>query len=219
MFEIIPSPGTENKDWSEIEKKIEIVKPFTKTLHIDLVDGKFAENKTFLDPTPFKKYNDLLLEVHLMVEEPLQYIKPWADVGVKRFIGQVEKMSDQAAFVAEAEQYGEVGLALDGPTSLDAITVPYIDLDCVLIMTIKAGSSGQEFQEKNLEKIVSIADTAFIPIAVDGGINEKTIQKAYNAGARRFTVTSALFNDSDPQGVYRNLEEICEELQKRESLR
>src|SRR5690349_9124437 len=111
MFEIIPSPGTENKDCSEIEQKIELVKPFVKSIHIDVCDGKFANNTTFADPEPFKKYtSDLLFEVHLMTEEPIQFIDAWAAVGFKRFIGQVEKMSDQAAFVTKAEELGYAGL-------------------------------------------------------------------------------------------------------------
>ena len=54
MFEVIP--GILEKQWSEIERKIEIVKPFAKSIHIDIIDGKFAPNITFLDPTPFAKY-------------------------------------------------------------------------------------------------------------------------------------------------------------------
>lgn len=101
MIEIIPSPGTEINDWSEMEKRIEIVKPFAKTIHIDVIDGKFADNTTFADPEPFKKYtSELFFEVHLMVENPSQYVEKWAAAGFRRFLGQVEKMPDQIAFVA-----------------------------------------------------------------------------------------------------------------------
>src|SRR5476651_2051329 len=128
MFEIIPSPGTDNKDWSAVEAKLGLVKPFAKTIHIDVLDGKFAPNTTFLDPKPFAQFSkDLILEVHLMVEEPIQYIKPFAESGFRRFIGQVEKMSDQVAFVAEGELLGEVALALDADTPVEAIKVPFSD--------------------------------------------------------------------------------------------
>jgi ribulose-phosphate 3-epimerase len=214
MFEIIPSPGTENKDWSEIERKIETVKPFAKTIHIDIIDGKFANNTTFSDPEPFKKYtNDIFFEVHLMVEEPIQYIKPWAAAGFKRFIGQIEKMSDQAAFVAEAQEVGDAGLAVDGPNSLENVTVPHIDLDCILIMTIAAGFSGQSFQREQLEKVKKLAEqSSLIPVEVDGGINKETITDAFNAGARRFVATSAIFGNSDPAAAYKALHDQCEAL-------
>jgi ribulose-phosphate 3-epimerase len=209
MFEIIP--GILEKDWQSIEAKIELVKPFAKSIHIDILDGKFAENITFLDPEPFRKYTgDMLFELHMMVEEPINYIKPWADAGFKRFIGHIEKMSDQAAFVATAEQYGYVGLAVDGPTGLDKLTVNHLDLDTVLIMTIKAGFSGQEFQHEQLEKVKQLTkDTEMFPVEIDGGVTEETIKQAWEAGARRFVTTSALYGNEDPAKEYQRLHDIC----------
>lgn len=202
MFEIIPSPGPQ-KDWAVIQEKIELVKPFAKTIHIDICDGKFADNTTFMDPAPFKKYtSDIFFELHLMVEEPINYLKSWAAAGFKRFIGQIEKMSDQAAFVAKGQMLAEVGLAIDGPTSMETIGVPIDDLDCLLFMGIKAGFSGQKFNPEYIKKIELIKDTTWIPIEVDGGINDETITQAKDCGATRFVSTSFLFNSKNPRGQY-----------------
>src|SRR5947209_3533755 len=112
MFEIIP--GILEQEWSEIERKIELVRPFARTIHIDLLDGEFAPNKTFADPTPFAKYTkDIAFELHMMVDEPIKHLERWAEVGFRRFIGHIEKMSDQAEFVAQGQLLGEVGLAVD----------------------------------------------------------------------------------------------------------
>jgi len=54
MYEIIPSPGTEDREWEALEKKILLVAPFIKTIHIDVCDGKFAPNATFSDPALLK---------------------------------------------------------------------------------------------------------------------------------------------------------------------
>lgn len=223
MYEIIPSPGTENKDWSEIETKIESVKPFTKTIHIDVCDGKFAANTTFADPEPFKKFTKelpsglrgqmvgdkgLVFEVHLMVEDPIKYLKPWVDAGFHRFIGQVEKMPDQEAFVAEAQLYGEVALAIDKQTPLDAIKVNLENLDALLVMTIQAGFSGQKFEEQLLQKVKDArAKHEYLPIEVDGGINDETIEIAVESGANRFVATSFLFGFGTPEEQYKLLEE------------
>lgn len=223
MFEIIPSPGTENRDWLEIEKKIASVKPFAKTIHIDVCDGKFASNTTFADPEPFKKFTKelqsglrgqmvgdrgLVFEVHLMVEDPIQYIKPWADAGFHRFIGQIEKMSDQEAFVAEAQLYGEVSLAIDKQTPFDAIKVNLEDLDALLVMTIQAGFSGQKFEEALLIKVKEArAKNEYLPIEVDGGINDETIEIAAAAGANRFVATSFLFGLETPETQFTLLQE------------
>ena len=70
MYEIIP--GILEKEWGEIERKIEIVKPFTESIHVDIIDGKFAPNTTFLDPAPFAKYSqDIFFELHMMVKAPV----------------------------------------------------------------------------------------------------------------------------------------------------
>lgn len=201
MYEI--TPNILEKDWSEIERKIELVRPFAKTIQIDIADGIMVPNTTFLDPEPFKKYTDeIFFELHMMVADPIKYLKPWADAGFKRFIGQVEKMPDQEEFVAQGQLLGEIGLALDGPTSIDRIKVPLEDLDIILIYTSdKAGFSGPSFLSERLDKVREIrAKNPTISIAVDGGINDHTIVVAKDAGANHFGTTSFLFsNNPDEQ--------------------
>lgn len=212
MFEVIPSPGTEEKDWEAMEKRIKIVEPFASVIHIDVCDGKFAPNTTFMDPTPFKKYTDnIFFEVHLMVEEPISYLKKFADAGFKRFIGQIEKMSDQAEFVAEGQILGEVGLAIDGPTPTGHLKASLSDLDCLLVMTITAGFSGQKFTESHLQKVTKLRQKAEkqllweFPIEVDGGINNITLPIAKEKGATRFVSTSFIFGHNNPQMQYKKL--------------
>ncbi|MDO8621527.1 MAG: hypothetical protein Q7R31_04600 [Candidatus Levybacteria bacterium] len=210
MLEVIP--GILEKDWNEIERKIELVKSFAKVIHIDIIDGKFAPNTTFLDPAPFTKYTkDIFFELHMMVEDPIKYLKPFAVAGFKRFLGQIEKMPDQAEFVAQGELLGKVGLALDGPTDLSAIKIPYGDLDCVLVMTIKAGESGKTFKPEYLKKVEMLKQVQHdIKIEIDGGVNDQTIVIAKNAGATRFVANSFLFNSEDPQEQYNLLKTIVE---------
>lgn len=200
-------PGILEKDWESIEKKLEIIKPFARSVHIDIVDNKFAPNLTFLDPAPFKKYsNDLFFELHMMVFEPIQYLKPFASAGFKRFLGHIEYMADQAAFVAEAQLLGEAGLAIDGPTALSAIKVPYEDLDTILLMSIKAGFSGQSFVENYVKKASSIRENSTIPLEVDGGVNNKTILIAREFGINRFVSTSHIFKNPEPEKAFKELE-------------
>lgn len=199
-------PGILEKDWLEIEKKLEIIKPFSRNVHIDVLDGRFSEETSFLDPTPFKKYKDeFFMEVHLMVEDPIKYLKPFADCGFKRFLGHVEKMQDMDEFVAEGEILGEVGLAIDSPTQIESLDIPFDDLDVVLLMTIKAGKSGQIFLPESLDRIKKIRSLTQIPIEVDGGINEQVITDVKNAGANRFVTTSFVFGSTDPMQAYERL--------------
>jgi ribulose-phosphate 3-epimerase len=205
MCDVIP--GILEKSWEEVEAKIKLLSPFAKTLHIDVIDGKFVNNLTFLDPAPFAKYKDqFLLEVHLMVEEPVNYLKPFAAAGFKRFLGHVEKMGDQAEFVAEGQILGEVGLALDGPTSLDAIKVSYDDLDTVLFyISDRVGFSGPAMMPERLEKVKAFRAKSNLPIEVDGGVNDATILLAKEAGATRFISTSFISSAQDPKAAYDKL--------------
>jgi len=200
-------PGILEQNWKTIEKKIELVRPFAKSVHIDILDGIFAPNKTWMDPVPFKKYaKDFTLELHMMLDNPAQYIESFADVGFTRFIGQVEKMPDQVEFVAKAEQYGEVGLAVDSPTPIDAIKVDLEDLDFLFVMTVKAGFSNQSFLPDMLKKVKALRKkNEWIPIEVDGGINDKTIAKTKKSGATRFVSTGFIFGSDNPQEQYEHL--------------
>lgn len=208
MNEIIP--GILEQEWVEIEKKLEIVSQFSRTVHIDLIDGKFAPNKTFLDPTPFSRWTEkLFIELHLMVEEPVQYLDAWGKVGVKRFVGQIEQMSSQYTFIEKAKEYGEVVLAIDGKSALEQITEPLTNLDGLLIMTIDAGFSGQEFVLDYAKKCEEVrAKNAGLIIEVDGGINLDTLSQAKTIGANRFVCTSALFEALSPEEAYLQLTEV-----------
>ncbi len=204
-MEIIP--GVLERDWHTIEKRLSTISTFSKFAHIDFIDGKFTDAKTYLDPAPFKRYSKkLFLEAHLMVVNPQEYIEPLARAGFKRFIGHVERMPSQSDFVKHARKWGEVGLALDGPTDLDNLHIQPNELDCILIFTADhVGSSGQEFDSSRLEKIKKLREQFNISIEVDGGINKDTILKAKNAGATRFVSTGFLFSSKDPAFQYKTL--------------
>lgn len=209
MFEVIP--GILEQDWQEIERKLAIIKPFSKTVHIDLLDGKFAPNTTFFDPEPFTKYSkDFLLELHMMVDDPLQYVDSWAEAGFRRFIGQIEMMPDQEAFVKKVRNRNcEAGLAIDSPTPVEAIVPAYNSLDFVFVMTVKAGFSNQSFLSESLGKVQLLRTKTDKPIEVDGGISDKTIKEAHVAGATRFVSTGFLFGQGDIANNYQTLMHNC----------
>ncbi len=205
-YEVIP--GILEKEWDPIKKKLEIIKPFAKTVHIDILDGIFAPNKTFLDPSPLAEFSkDMKLEVHMMVDNPVQFVESFAKAGFTRFIGQIEKMPDIVEFVSKAEEFGEVGLALDSDTPAEKIQDFLSDLDFAFVMTVKAGFSNQSFLPEQLEKVKKLRDMhEWIPIEVDGGINDSNILDAKKAGATRFVSTGFIFNQGEnPQKQYENL--------------
>jgi ribulose-phosphate 3-epimerase len=199
-------PGILEKDWSEIERKLTVVRHFSKTVHIDFLDGKFCEETSFMDFQPFAKYKeDFLLEAHLMVENPTQYIRQLAAVGFKRFIGHIEKMQDIDEFIAEGQIFGEVGLALDIDTPVSVLSIPFDDIDVILVMAAKAGKSGQAFSQSALLKIQDLRKRTIVPIEIDCGINEESIIAARVSGANRFVADSFIFESADPLNSFEKL--------------
>lgn len=202
-------PGILENNWEKIGERIEKVKSFSNTFHIDVIDGKFSPNTSFLDPQPFSTYTkELFFEVHLMTDNPIEYLEPFAKAGFKRFIGHVEKMPDISEFIARGQILGEVGLAIDGPTNIESLNISFDDLDLILIMGIKAGASGQVFMPQILEKIKKVRAKTNIVIEVDGGINDKNIADIKNAGANRLVTTSFVFNSPDPISAYKTLVDL-----------
>jgi ribulose-phosphate 3-epimerase len=200
MIDIIP--GILQKEWDQIEDRMRIVAPHVDWVQIDIADNTIVPNETLLDFSHFsrlpRELQHLSLEAHCMVAKPELLIKPLVDAGFKRIIAHVE-CNDPRIFIAQAEyEHVEIGIAIDGPTELDAVE-PFLDeVDVVLIMTIEAGFSGQEFMPETVDKIKKIRENfPDLPIEVDGGINDKTAKISRDAGATRLVSTSYLFNNPD----------------------
>ena len=198
-------PAILEKDWTELKKKLEVCIEFADTVHIDFIDGEFTDNKSFLEFEPFKEYRqDFKLEAHLMVNEPINYLEKLSDAGFNTFIGHVEKMGNQVEFVAKGEELGAVALALDLDTSIDQIKVNLDDLDQILLMSVRAGKSGQVFDESVLSKIKDLRQKYLGKIEIDGGINEETLKLAKEKGADNFCITTSLFRQ-DPKKEFEHL--------------
>lgn len=216
-------PAILEKDITSFLEKAEKVKSFAKRVQVDIIDGKFASTETVI-PEALKD-NDLPieLEAHLMVEEPHEWIDRCVEAGITAVYGQVEKMSDKVAFIADAQFAGlRAGLAYALETPLTGMEEVINNLDAVLLMSSKLGSQGKEdFDEKVLEKIKEIRKIdKNIKIILDGGIDGKDIKRCFEAewaeeiaedeldrnfGKMEFAVGGDLFNAPDIEEEYLRL--------------
>src|SRR3989304_5630752 len=118
MVDVIP--GILEKDWAEIERRINLVAPYVSWVQIDVADNTMVPNATLLDFEKFRTCPESIsLEGHLMVADPEKYIRPLVDVGFKRLIAHIES-NDPRRFL-DAAQYEsvETGIAIDGPTDIE----------------------------------------------------------------------------------------------------
>ncbi len=148
-------------------------------IHVDLMDGLYVEEKNF---TIEEVLNDLKnttkpLDIHLMVKEPLNYLK---DLLTLNNIWMITFHLDSTSNIEETikfikDNYIKVGIAVNPDESLDII-YPYINrIDYVLIMSVYPGKGGQKFIPDVIDKIKELQDKN-IYIGIDGGINEETIK-------------------------------------------
>lgn len=198
-MDIIPAILTDSAE--ELEEKIrvfEIMGKFKK-LHLDIIDGEFAENKTVSLEAVAAIETSMAYDIHLMVSEPVLWVERCVLASAERVIGQIEKMGDQEVFVKKVLEAGlKPGLAVDLETPIERLDPMVIsELDAVLLMGVRAGFGGQEFNPITLDKIEKLgllrdAEGASFKICVDGGINSQNIKQAEEAGADEVAVGEAL---------------------------
>ncbi|HNP89052.1 MAG: D-allulose-6-phosphate 3-epimerase [Microgenomates group bacterium ADurb.Bin219] len=207
MNEIIPTILT--KDPNELREKLLLLDGIVPKVQIDVIDGIFVGNKTF-DLSALKDFDhQLKTELHLMVKDPLDWINRSRDVLADRITGQIEMMSDLKFFLEEVAASGmEVGLAIDLETNIEKIPADLYPLaDQVLLMAVKAGYSGQEFNPTVLDKIRGIRAIggSLVQIGIDGGLNEGNILKCKEAGANVFYVGKTFWEAGDLKARYEEL--------------
>ncbi|KKQ96515.1 MAG: Ribulose-phosphate 3-epimerase [Parcubacteria group bacterium GW2011_GWC2_39_11] len=208
-------PAILAKDPLEFSKKLDILDGTVEMVQIDIMDGNFVPETTFQD---LDQASSAMLEyeLHLMVENPEEFIEQWQDVpNVKRAIIHAEIKKPLQPIIDQIHDLGwEAGIAINPETSWKKIEKYLKEIETVLVMTVHPGKSGQPFEEtvkkyNLLEKIKDLHHARpSLTISIDGGVNEETIPYLMQAGATRFTAGSAIFNDKDLIENYKKLEEV-----------
>lgn len=201
-------PGILEHDFPSIEAKLKLIDKLVPWVHIDIVDGLF-KNSNFRTPLQFKSLKtNVLLELHMMINNPEDVVGEWVEANFSRFIGHVEGMKDIDKFIQTVRSYKkEVGLAIDIVTPVSVIE-PYLGkIDNVLIMSIHTGKSGQSFMPEALDKIKEVRRLSpHMPIEVDGGVNPETGKLAVQAGVTRLVSTSYIFKSQNISEAIKKLE-------------
>lgn len=165
----------------------EINKNDISLIHIDVMDGKFVSQKTFLadEIIEISKISTKKLDVHLMVEDPIQYIEKIKDLSNIEYITiHLEIDKDIKKILSKIKSYGfKAGLSIKPNTDINKLP-PYLkDLDLILLMTVEPGLGGQQFipSSKNRLKELKQIINDNIKLEVDGGINNITIKEVSDA--------------------------------------
>jgi ribulose-phosphate 3-epimerase len=200
------APSILSADFTKLEESVKRVDHAT-FLHVDVMDGIFVPNISF-GPSIQKqiraKYPDMVFDTHLMIIDPIKYIKEFADAGSDFITFHIEAKSDINETIDLIHSYGlKAGISIK-PNTNPEVLIPYLDkLDLVLVMSVEPGFGGQKFMPNSLDKIKWLDEyknqhnLSYI-ISVDGGINKDTYPLVEEAGANLAVMGSFLFKAENP---------------------
>ncbi|MBI4387577.1 MAG: ribulose-phosphate 3-epimerase [Candidatus Omnitrophica bacterium] len=195
------APSILSADFSKIGEEIrEVESAGCDLIHVDVMDGHFVPNIT-IGPTvirSIRKVTKLPLDVHLMIEDPIRYIKEFRDAGSDWITVHVEACQDVSLTLKQIKKLGaKVGISLRPKTGIGAIRPFLAEVDLVLVMTVEPGFGGQKFMPQMVQKIKELRPVFEGLISVDGGIAPDTARVTREAGVDIFVAGSAIFNAKD----------------------
>jgi len=183
-------------------------------IHIDIMDGNFVPNITFGPKLvrDLRKETRLVLESHLMIKEPLKFLKEFLEAGADWITLHIETLNKEdvkKAYEVIKKERRKFGLALNPDTPLERVE-DFLDLtDFILIMTVFPGFGGQKFIRECLEKIERLRKIYKKDISVDGGINAQTSRECIEKGANIICSGSFIFFSEDINKAIRRLKNEC----------
>ncbi|MFW6169233.1 MAG: ribulose-phosphate 3-epimerase [Planctomycetota bacterium] len=208
-------PSLLSADFGNLEREVrELEAAGVRCVHLDVMDGCFVPNLTFGFPIleGLRKHTDLLLDVHLMIQEPVRYVERFCAAGADCLTVHVEAVQRPREVLRQVRDLGvAAGITLNPDTPMSTLDDCWDLCDLVLVMSVPAGFGGQEFHEVALEKLSHARECVGdeVLLEVDGGVNAATIQRCAAAGARLFVVGTAVFQSASYGQAVQHLKQLA----------
>ncbi|MBI5124457.1 MAG: ribulose-phosphate 3-epimerase [Candidatus Omnitrophica bacterium] len=201
MQKIIIAPSILSADFSVLGREVNAVeKGGGDWIHVDVMDGHFVANIT-IGPIVVKSIRPITkmpLDVHLMIENPQNYVEGFAKAGADIITFHSEAEENPREVIKLIRYYKKkAGVSIKPKTDLKSIEGLLPMVDMVLIMTVEPGFAGQDFILDCLPKIEELRKVFKKDIEVDGGINESTAREVIDAGANVLVAGTAVFGQKD----------------------
>ena len=201
------APSVLAADFSNLQRDIEMINESEADwFHIDIMDGVFVPNISFGMPVlrDIKKHAKKILDVHLMIVNPDQYIETFFKLGADILTVHFEACTHMHRTIQAIKATGmKAGIALNPHSSVNQLKDVIKDIDVVCLMSVNPGFGGQSFIENTFDKVKELKELiqstgSVCQIEIDGGVTNKNAKKLVQAGANILVAGSYVFKNSNP---------------------
>ena len=178
-------------------------------IHIDVMDGQFVPNISFGIPViqAIRPVTDKVFDVHLMIDEPVRFIKEFADAGADIITVHAEACKHLHRTIQVIHSYGiKAGVVLNPATPLSAVEEILPEVEMVLLMSVNPGFGGQKYIQTTTDKVRRLRQMITernlnVDIEVDGGVTMDNVRMLIEAGANIFVAGSAVYKGSVEENI------------------
>ena len=213
MKELVIAPSILSLDYSRTSEQLkELDESNDKWMHFDVMDGHFVPNLTFGPDLlkGFKKAVNMVMDVHIMVDNPDMVSEIFAKAGADIITFHLEAVKDMDACLELCRKIRamgvQAGVSVKPKTGVEGLLAHLKEIDLILIMSVEPGFGGQSFMEDTLEKVRVLREQIEkegldTRIEIDGGINKETAKLAVAAGVDTLVAGSYVFKNGIAEAV------------------
>ena len=184
-------------------------------IHFDVMDGHFVPNISIGVPVleSLRKITRLPIDAHLMISEPVRYLRTFVEAGANSISVHAEVCDDLPEIAAQIRELGaRASVAINPETPVERVLAVAEHLDMILVMSVHPGFAGQSFIAESLEKLRAVRREVQrrglkVDVQVDGGVKIDNIRAAAEAGANVFVSGSGIFGHGDYRKIIAEMRE------------
>lgn len=217
MKNTLIAPSVLSADFANLQRDIEMINNSEADwFHIDIMDGVFVPNISFGMPVleAITRHAKKTVDVHLMIVNPDQYIKTFAQLGANNLTVHYEACTHLHRTLQAIKAEGmKAGVALNPHTNVAQLEDIINDIDLVCMMSVNPGFGGQSFIEKTYDKVIKLKEIitrngASTLIEIDGGVSDKNAKQLVEAGADVLVAGNYVFKAADPTATIAGLKKL-----------